>query len=75
MKLHIVFNKDGEILGAAQLDTAAPVRARPLADEKEGHRAAQVYVPTEYQHYDMADVCHRLRVDVKGKFPELKVKE
>jgi hypothetical protein len=72
MKLHVVFGKDGEILGAAQLDGDAPVRARPMGDEKAGHRAADVYVPAEYQHYDLAAVCQRLRVDVRAKFPELK---
>jgi hypothetical protein len=74
MKLHVVFNKDGEILGAAHLDAATPVRARPMADEQAGQRAAEVYVPAEYHHYDLAAVCQRLRVDVKGKFPDLKAK-
>jgi hypothetical protein len=75
MKLHVVFNQDGEILGAAQLDGAARVRVRPIADEKAGHRAADVYVAAEYRHWDLAAVCQRLRVDVKGKFPDLKAKE
>jgi hypothetical protein len=75
MKLHVVFDKDGEILGAAQLDAAAPVRARPVADEKAGHRATDVYVPVEYQHLDLAAVCQRLRVNVEGKFPNLEAKE
>ena len=74
MKLHVVFNQDGEILGAVELG-AAPVSARPMADEKAGHRAADVYVPSEYQHYDLAAVCRRLKVDHKGKFPNLKAKE
>jgi len=75
MKLHVVFNKDGEILGAAQLDTEAAVRARPVADEQAGHRAAEVYVPAEYQHYDFAGVCQRMKVDTKAKLPSLKAKE
>jgi len=75
MKLHVVFNKDGEILGAAQLDTEAAVRARPVADEQAGHRAAEVYVPAEYQHYDLAGVCQRMKVDTKAKLPSLKAKE
>lgn len=75
MKLHVVFNQDGEILGAARLDSASSVRVRPLADAQAGHQVATVYVPGEYQHYDLAAVCQRLRVDVKGKFPDLKAKE
>ncbi len=75
MKLHVVFNKAGEILGAVVLDGDSPVRARPIADEKAGHRAVDVYVPAEYDHYDLAAVCQRLRVDAEGKFPELKAKE
>ena len=75
MKLHVVFDEHGEILGAAQLDGDAGVRARPMADEKAGHQAVDVYVPAEYLHYDLAAVCQRLRVDGKGKFPFLKAKE
>jgi hypothetical protein len=76
MKLHVVFGKDGVILGAAQLDGDAPVRARPMEDEKAGHRAADVYVPAEYRHFDLAGICQRLKVaDVKGKFPTLKAKD
>ena len=74
MRLHVVYNKDGEILGAAQLDGDAPVRARPVPDEKAGHRAAEVYVPAEFQHYRLAAVCQRLKVDIKGKLPDLKAK-
>jgi hypothetical protein len=75
MKLHVVFNKDGEILAAVQLDSGASVRARPVADEEAGHRAADVYIPPEYQHYGLAAVCQRMRVDVKGKFLDLKPTE
>jgi hypothetical protein len=75
MKLHVVFNKEGEILGAAQVDPSLPVRARPVANEKAGHRAAEVFVPAAFQHFDLAAVCQRMRVDVKGKFPDLKAKE
>ena len=75
MKLHVVFNKDGEILAAAQLDSGAPVRMRPIADEKAGHRAAEVYVPVEYQHFDFAGVCRQMKVDSKAKLPALKAKD
>jgi hypothetical protein len=75
MKLHLVFNKEGHILGAAQVDGNSRVRARPRADEQAGQRAADVYVPAEYQHYDLAAVLERMRVDVNGRFPELKAKE
>ena len=74
MKLHVVYDKNGDILGAVHLGSS-PIRVRPTADEHAGHRAADVYVPTEYHHYDLADVCHRLRVDVGAKFPALKTKD
>jgi hypothetical protein len=74
MKLHVVYNKDGDIVAAARLDTTAPVRIRPNADEKAGHRAADVNVPAEYQQHDLAGICQKLRVDVKSKSPELKPK-
>jgi hypothetical protein len=74
MKLHVLFDKDGEILAAVRRDTDMPVRARPLADDQAGHRLADVYVPAEYAHYDLAGVCQRLKVDAKAKVPELKAK-
>jgi hypothetical protein len=45
-----------------------------MADEQAGHQAADVYVPAEYRHYDLGGICQRLRVDIRGKFPELKAK-
>jgi hypothetical protein len=75
MRLRVVFNENGDILGAAPLDSVGPVRARPVADERAGQRAADVYVPPEYGHYDVLAVCQRLRVSVEGRFPELRAKE
>jgi hypothetical protein len=74
MKLHIVFDQKGEILGAARVNGAASVRVRPRPDEKAGQQAAEVFVPAEYQHFDLAAICQRLRVDVQGRFPDLKTK-
>jgi hypothetical protein len=74
MKLHVLFDKNGEILAAAQRDARSPLRASPVPDENAGQRTAEVHVPAEYAHYDLAGVCRRLRVDVKGKLPELKAK-
>ena len=75
MRLQVVFNDKGHILAAALLDSRGPVRARPVANERAGQRAAEVDVPSEYADYDVLAVCRRLRVSVEGKFPELKAKE
>jgi len=75
MRLHVVFNENGDILAAAPLDSVAPVRVRPVADEQTGQRAASVGVPSEYAHYDLLAVGQRLRVSVEGRFPELRAKE
>jgi hypothetical protein len=75
MRLHVVFDKDGSILGAARLDSTGPLRVRPVADEGAGQQAAEVHVPPEYEHYDLAAVCQRLKVSVKDRFPELTTKK
>jgi hypothetical protein len=75
MRLHVVFNVNGDILGAALLDQIGPVRARPVADERAGQREAEVDVPPEYAHYDVLTICRRLRVGVEGRAPELAAKE
>jgi hypothetical protein len=72
MKLHVLFDKDGAILAAVQVDAAAAVRARPTVDAQAGQRVAEVHVPAEYRHLDLAAVCQRLKVDVSGKFANLK---
>jgi hypothetical protein len=75
MKLHVVFDHEGLILGAAQVVSGAKIRARPIPDRQAGHRAADVYVPAAYQHYDLAGICQRLKVDVGAAMPELKAKD
>ena len=75
MRLHVVFNKDGDILAAVQLDSGSPIRVHPIGDEKAGHRAAEVYVPAEFQHFDLAGVCRRMKIDNKAKLPTLRAKE
>jgi hypothetical protein len=75
MKLHVVFNKEGDIVAATRLDVESAVRARPVANEQAGHKAAEIYVPVEHAHYDLGAVCQRLKVEPKGKYPTLKAKE
>jgi hypothetical protein len=75
MKLHVVFNNEGEILGAAEVKSGARIRARPIPDKQAGHQATDIYVPADHQHYDLAAICQRLRVDVGGAFPMLKAKD
>jgi hypothetical protein len=74
MKLHVVYAEDGAILGVARADAANGIQVRPRADEKAGERAAEVAVPAEYEHHDMAGILRELRVDIKGTAPELKPK-
>jgi hypothetical protein len=74
MRLHVVYNQDVEILAAVQLDSETPLRARPIPDPGKGHRVADVYVPTEYSHYDLGAICAKLRVHGPAKSPELKPK-
>jgi hypothetical protein len=75
MKLHVIFNKDGDILAAVQLaPDSSVVRARPVADEHAGQRAADVDVATEHQHHDLATLCQTMKVDDNGKSIGLKPK-
>jgi hypothetical protein len=73
MRLHVVFDSHGDILAAAELGSS-PIRARPIADQAAGHRSMDIDLPVEFQHYNLGTVCHRLRIDVAGKFPEVKAK-
>jgi hypothetical protein len=80
VKLHVVYDKKGDIVAAARLDEATStdrpaLRVRPVAKEDEGQRAVDVYVPPEFAHMDLSAVCERLRVDVAAKHPTLKPKD
>jgi len=75
MRLHVVFNENGDILAAAPSDSVGSVRVRPVADERAGQRAASVDVPPEYVDYDVLAVGQRLRINVEGRYPELRAKE
>jgi hypothetical protein len=70
-----MYDQAGEILAVVQLDVESPVRARPIPHPSKGHQVADVDVPTEYRHHDLAAICAKLRVHVAGKSPELKQKE
>ena len=74
MKLHVLFDKNGDILAASRRDGATPVRVQPMPDPQAGHRVAEVYVPAEYAHYDLAGVCQRMKIDAKGTVANLKAK-
>ena len=74
MKMHVLYDKNGEILAASLRDGDMPVRAQPMPDPQAGHRVAEVYVPAEYAHYDLAGICQRMKVDAKGTFASLKAK-
>ena len=74
MKLHVLYDKDGTIIAASRRDGGAPVRARPMPDDAAGHRMAEVYVPAQYAHLDLAGVCQRMAVDVRGGFAELRAR-
>jgi hypothetical protein len=67
MKLRVLFDKNGHIVAAAQLDDGksspgTAVKMYPVATEA-GHATAEVNVPNEYAHLDIAAVCQRLKVD------------
>jgi hypothetical protein len=74
MKLRVLYDQNGEIVAAARRDGDSAVRAQPMPDDKAGHRVAEVYVPAEYAHYDLAGVCRRMRIESTGPYPEIRAK-
>jgi hypothetical protein len=74
MKMHVLFDNNGEIVAASLRDGKMPVRVQPMPDPQAGHRIAEVYVPAEYAHYDLAGICQRMKIDTKGTFARLEAK-
>lgn len=79
MKLYVIHDSSGNIVAAARLDgDTVPhdlPRPRMLPVAKQDQMAAEVFVPTEHACLDFAAVCQRMRVDMKAKFPTLKLKD
>jgi hypothetical protein len=74
MKLHVMFDKNGKIVAAVQLDgeiMAKHGRVRP--DLKPGHSSLDLDVPAEHGHLSFADACRQLVVDTSGPTPCLKL--
>jgi hypothetical protein len=71
MKLHVVYDRSGNIQAAVHLD-APEDPARPRLGElrpvlKRGELAGDFEVPAEYASRDFATVCSLLRVDPKRR--------
>lgn len=69
MKLHVLFDKQGNIVAAAPIRPAAgglAGQSRPVAQE-DGHSATEVLIPSEHRHLELDEICSQLVVDVKGK--------
>jgi|HubBroStandDraft_3_1064219.scaffolds.fasta_scaffold281085_3 hypothetical protein len=66
MKLHILDDRDGRILAAAQVKSeASGPTPRPVA--REGQTAIELEVPQEHCNLDLHTICRTLRVDTKLK--------
>ncbi len=69
MKIHVVYDKEGNIVSAgAPLPLAYDFRGpRFGAIAKEGQHAAELEVPEEHGTLGFVELAQRLRVDVKTK--------
>ena len=71
MKLHVLFDGQGNIVAAARPRSGASVSAIPVATER-GHRVAEIDVPREHEHEDLATLHRQFGVDVEARDPALK---
>lgn len=75
MRIHVVYDKNGTIIGGGvgthEPSGRAP-RSGPVAHE--GQHAAELEVPAEHAGLTLHDLVERLRVDVTGKEHRLVIK-
>jgi hypothetical protein len=71
MKLHVVFDRDGKILAAAQGNSKTPLGVWPMPDEKHGEKSADVDVPGDFDSESLAALCGSMIVATDGKQPRL----
>jgi hypothetical protein len=64
MKLHIIYDKQGRILGAA---VAGIKGASDIPVPRPGTTAAELEVPKEFVGKEPSEFLHRLHVDVKAQ--------
>lgn len=65
MQIRALYDGDGKILAAVDLDAAAAAAhayPQPRARAEEGHTVQDFELPQEYQHMSVAEACGRLRV-------------
>lgn len=80
MKIHVVFDKQGNIISAGQADRPEPEfydyltpRSGPQPDR--GQSVAELEVPEEHLRLPLADLVEILQVDVTAKRPVLTAKK
>jgi hypothetical protein len=68
MRIHVVYDKNGTIVGGG-VSTVELVGREPRsgAEAREGQHAAELEVPAEHAGLALHDLVERLRVDVTGK--------
>jgi hypothetical protein len=79
LKLHVVFDAQGNILAAARLEaekagSGPQFSVRPLAAGNGGPKAGELEVHSEHRHLELPDLCRQFKVDSKGKALALKRK-
>ena len=76
MKLHVVYDWQGNIIAAGYQDLSAP-QAAGLPTPRFGsvamsnQKVAECDVPAEYVQFDLKDIIERLQVDVRSSQPRL----
>lgn len=75
MRIHVAYDKNGEIIGGG---TAMPETSgrgpRSGTEAREGQKTAEFDVPAEYARLPLHDLIQRLRVDVAAKEHKLVTK-
>ncbi len=69
MKIHVVYDKQGNVISAGlPMPTSIDIQApRSGPEPREGQHAAELEVPEELTRLKVAELGERLQVDTKGK--------
>ena len=76
MKMHVVYDKDGNIVSAGiPLPPAYDLRGPRFGSiAREGQHSAELEVPEEHRTMGLVDLAQRLRVNVRAKQHKLTLK-
>lgn len=76
-KILVLYDSEGKIISAGEPAPTAQLKGAPRVEfgpqPQRGQKVAELDLPAEHDKLDLHEVVEKLRVDIKGKAPYLRL--